>query len=305
MQMTEQATLLMTQPTCRRPALGAWAPLLFLLGAGAGVEASAAEFDCVTEPRQTVEIRSSVDGLIQRIDVDRGDIVKAGQVLASLESGLEKSSADLARFKAEMHGAVQSGENRLTYASIKASRREQLNQEHYVSAQDRDEAVGERHLAESQLVESKENKQLALLEYQRASEQLRLRTVVSPINGVIVERLMNPGELSDNHDQRRPILKIADVSVLYVETLLPLAALGKVRAGMEASVTPEAPIGGHYTAKVKVVDRVIDAASGTFGVRLELPNKALALPAGIKCRVAFADVAADAAMPPVATRRSN
>ena len=256
-----------------------------------GAEASgAAEFDCVTEPSQTVEIRAAVDGLIQRVYVDRGDLVKAGQPLVALDSGLEKASAELAYFKARMRGPVLSGEVRLSTASVKAARREQLNQEHYVSAQDRDEAVGDRSLAESQLMESKENQQLAEFEYQHANEQLRLRTVTSPIGGLVVERMMNPGELADNHDQRRPILKLADISTLHVETLLPLEAIGKIRPGTEATVMPEAPIGGHYVATVKVVDRVIDPASGTFGVRLELANRKLEIPAGVKCRVAFTEV---------------
>jgi RND family efflux transporter MFP subunit len=272
----------------RTPFAGGWFASLAALGAASA--ASAGEFDCVTEPSQTVEIRASVDGLIERINVDRGDIVKAGQVLVVLESSLEKAGAELARFKANMSGAVQTAENRLDYAKIKAARREQLHEEHYVSTQDMDESVGERRLAESQLVESRESKRLAELEFQRASEQLLLRTVTSPINGVVVERLMNPGELSDNRDQRRPIMKIADISTLHVETLLPLEALGKVRPGLEAMVTLEPPLGGRYPAKVKVVDRVIDAASGTFGVRLELPNHKLELQAGVKCKVAFEDV---------------
>ena len=50
---------------------------------------------------------------------------------------------------------------------------------------------------------------------------------------------------------------------------------------------PERPIGGSYSAVVKVVDRVIDAASGTFGVRLELPNRERKIPAGVRCRVRF------------------
>jgi membrane fusion protein (multidrug efflux system) len=56
---------------------------------------------------------------------------------------------------------------------------------------------------------------------------------------------------------------------------------------MRAKVIPEAPIGGQYTAEVKIVDKVIDAASGTFGVRLELPNPNYRLPAGLKCKVIF------------------
>jgi len=58
---------------------------------------------------------------------------------------------------------------------------------------------------------------------------------------------------------------------------------------MHAKVIPEAPIGGQYTAEVKIVDRVIDAASGTFGVRLELPNPGYRLQAGLKCKVIFQD----------------
>jgi hypothetical protein len=50
---------------------------------------------------------------------------------------------------------------------------------------------------------------------------------------------------------------------------------------------PEAPIGGRYQSTVSMVDRVVDAASGTFGVQIELPNPKLTIPAGVKCRVSF------------------
>jgi RND family efflux transporter MFP subunit len=252
--------------------------------------ALAGEFDCVTEPSQTVEIRASVEGLIDRIYVDRGQMVKAGQTVAVLDAGMEKSNAELARFKSTMKGALQSGENRLEYAGLKATRSEQLHKERFVSAQDRDEALTERRLAEAQLLELRDNQRLAEIEYQRSNEQLRLRTLTTPISGVVTERLMNPGELADNRDLRRPILRIANISLLHVETLLPLEAHRKVKPGQTATVIPEAPIGGQYQARVKVVDKVVDAASGTFGVRLELSNPKLEIPAGVKCKVVFPDV---------------
>ena len=71
-----------------------------------------------------------------------------------------------------------------------------------------------------------------------------------------------------------------------VEVVLPATVYNRIRRGETATVTPEAP-GGRYTATVTLVDRVIDAASGTFGVRLELPNPNLAIPAGAKCKVRF------------------
>jgi multidrug efflux pump subunit AcrA (membrane-fusion protein) len=77
-------------------------------------------------------------------------------------------------------------------------------------------------------------------------------------------------------------------ATLRVEVFVPTAYHGQIRVGSEAEVRPEQPIGGVHVAKVAVVDHVIDAASGMFGVRLTLPNPQLALPAGIRCNVTFA-----------------
>jgi len=52
-------------------------------------------------------------------------------------------------------------------------------------------------------------------------------------------------------------------------------------------VLPEIPDGARYTGRVRVIDRLVDAASGTFGVRVELPNPQRRMPAGIRCRAEF------------------
>ncbi len=67
----------------------------------------------------------------------------------------------------------------------------------------------------------------------------------------------------------------------------PIDLLGKITVGTRAEVIPEEPVGGVYEARVKVIDRVVDAASGTFGVRIELTNPRNRLPGGIKCKVRF------------------
>ena len=82
-------------------------------------------------------------------------------------------------------------------------------------------------------------------------------------------------------------MKLALIDPLKVEVILPLEAYGKIKTGMTGQVIPEG-LGGRYPASVKIVDRVFDAASGTFGVRLELPNHKGALPGGIRCQVEFA-----------------
>ena len=68
---------------------------------------------------------------------------------------------------------------------------------------------------------------------------------------------------------------------------MPVEAYGKVKPGLQIDVAPEIPEGMRYRATVKVVDRLLDSASGTFGVRLELPNPKYELPAGIRCVASF------------------
>ena len=118
----------------------------------------------------------------------------------------------------------------------------------------------------------------------RAEEVVRQRQLRSPLDGVVVERLLLPGEY---RNEQSPILTLAQIDPLRVEVFVPTSHYGRIRTGSIAKVHPEQPLGGEYEATVKVVDRVLDAASGTFGVRLELPNPTLSIPAGIRCRVVF------------------
>ena len=100
------------------------------------------------------------------------------------------------------------------------------------------------------------------------------------------------------------MLTLARIDLLRVEVYVPTAYYGQIGEGILAKVRPEQPIGGVYWANVTVVDRVLDAASGTFGVRLELPNPELRLPAGIGCKVSF-ETSTSMEMPALARRRSE
>jgi RND family efflux transporter MFP subunit len=248
--------------------------------------ANAAEFDCLIEARQQVEIRSPVEAVIESVLVQRGDLVKKGQVIATLESGPERASLELARSRATMQGELKAAEARMDLAQKKMLRAAELYKQNFVSVNARDEAEAEFRFSTEQLRQAKENQKLAELEVQRSTEVLALRTIKSPFSGVVVEVLQKPGEFSSTN-LKDPIVKLAEVDPLHVEVILPVALYGKIKVGAQALVLPEQPVGGRYSATVKVVDRVIDAASGTFGVRLELPNRNRAIPAGARCRVRF------------------
>lgn len=128
------------------------------------------------------------------------------------------------------------------------------------------------------------NDRLADMELRKSTAEIARRTIRSPISGVVMERSLSTGEFA----KQDPILKIAQLDPLRVEAFAPVSLLGKIVVGSEAQVLPQAPVNGSYSAIVTVVDRVIDAASGTFGVRLELPNPNFLLSAGLKCKLRFA-----------------
>ncbi len=129
------------------------------------------------------------------------------------------------------------------------------------------------------------NDRLADLELRRSTAEIARRTIKSPIPGVVTERSLSTGEFA----KQDPIMKIAQLDPLRVEAFAPVSMLGTISIGDEVQVLPQEPVNGSYTAKVTVVDKVIDAASGTFGVRLELPNPDYQLSAGLKCTLKFAE----------------
>lgn len=244
----------------------------------------AAEFECVIEAQQVVKLATPVVGVVSRLDVDRGDIVHQGQIVGKLEDGVEAAALALARARATNEFTIGSIEARLRFLRRKYGRLDELHGKAVSSLASLDEAEAEAKIAEQQLKEAHLSREMARLQAQQAEEILNQRTLRSPIDGVVVERLLVPGEY---RNEQSPVLTLAQIDMLRVEVFVPVAFYGQIRKGSRAEVKPEQPIAGSYRAIVTVVDRVLDAASGTFGVRLALPNADLQLPAGIGCKVSF------------------
>jgi RND family efflux transporter MFP subunit len=257
---------------------------LFCLG-WVSATAYGIELDGVIEPYMVVKVGSAIPGIIQTVNVDRGDFVKKGQVIATLQSGVEKALKEIARARAEMKANIKGKERNLDFFARKQQRSENLYKKEAMPFSQMDEVETNRILAEMQLQEALENKRLAELEYKRTVEVVKRMTIRSPVNGVVVERFLSPGEYIEDQS----ILKLAQIHPLNIEVIAPVSLFASIKLGMHAKVIPEVPIGGEYTAEVKIVDRVIDAASGTFGVRLEMPNPNYKLPAGLRCKVIFLD----------------
>jgi len=234
-----------------RAAIGA---LLILAGLPGG-NARAAKITalgCMLEPSKMVEISSPVPGVLDQVTVQRGDPVYAGEILFRLKAGVETAAVELARAKAD-------------FAERKAGRNQDLYVDDLLSAHERDEI-------ETEVL-------LARLELRQREQELALRAVSSPIYGVVVDRLQDEGEYV-NVD---PVIRVARLDPLRVELLLPANYFGKIRPGQKLGITARPALGKSRDAEVTTVDPLIDPASGTFRVQLEMSNPANAIPAGLRC----------------------
>lgn len=213
-------------------------------------------FDGLVQPKEIIDFSSQAPGILKEIPVERGDWVKKGDVLAKLKSSSEEV-------------AVKAARARMEFIKRKMERNEQLIEKHLVSTHDKDEIETEIELGK-----------LALLE---AKEKLAGKTIRSTIDGVVVSRMGAPGE----YVGEEPFVTVAQINPLSVEIIVPDVFFGKIKEGDVGTVTLQLPKESTIEAKVVIVDDVLDAASSTFGVRLELPNPDLLIPAGIKCKVKF------------------
>ena len=203
--------------------------------------------------------------------------------MVRLDSSVEESNLALIRARSEMVATIEARKARLNFAIREHKRKEDLYQKDIITLGEIDEAETNKIIAERELQEAVEQKHIASLELKQVQDVVERRIIRSPINGIVTERFLSIGELVDE----QPILKLAQLDPLNVEVIAPVTLLNSIMVGDKAEVMPEKPIEESYVGIVKIVDRVVDAGSGTFGIRIELSNPNYSLPAGLKCNVRF------------------
>lgn len=259
--------------------------LSFIIGSESAIGNDLIEFEGLIEPYEIVDVGTPVEGVVTQVKVQRSSSVRKGEPLVLLESSVESAVVDRARMLAAAEGELKLRKERLAFAKRMHMRVQELFNGEAISAEKNDEAATEVLLACAHLQKAEENRSLARLDLERARAILARRTIKSPISGIVVERFVAPGEFVDN----QPLLRVAQMDPLRVEVILPADMFRKIKPGMVADVVPETDSSANYRSTVTIVDRIIDPASGTFGVRLELPNPDYRLPSGLKCTVRFLD----------------
>jgi RND family efflux transporter MFP subunit len=248
---------------------------------------------CVIEPAQTSEVSATASGVLDSVLVERGAVVRKGQLLATLHSDVERAAYEAARARAASESEVSALDAARDLAKTKLRRMHALSQLDYGGRLELETAAAEFEIADHRLQQAREALTVARRDEELSRAQLEQRRVRSPIDGIVADRLLNPGERVDG----RPIFRVVSLDRLRVEVVVPASRFGRIRPGMEARVTAEAADSPEVDAKVVQVDRFVDAASGTFRARLALSGSDR-VPAGVRCRVAFAGEADLASAPP-------
>lgn len=257
---------------------GALALSAALLAAAPAAAATLA--GCLIEPERSAEVGSPVAGVIERVEVERGQRVRKGQVLAVLRAEVERASLDVAKSRAESNADLEAAAANAAFQHDRLVRAEDLFRQSFISQQALDQARTESRLADQKLKQAREQRAISRQERDVAEAQLSQRVIRSPMDGVVAERHATAGERADD----KPLLRIARIDPLRVQLVVPTSLYGQLRVGGQVAVQPDLPGAARQNARVTLVDKVIDPASNTFRVQLELPNPDLALPAGLRCK---------------------
>lgn len=253
---------------------------------------------CLIEPDQVADVGSPVTGVIDRLPVALGDTVQVGQPLVFLRTDVERANTEVATLRAQVESEIKAAAANLSLAQQKVGRTRQLLAQQFVSPQALEQAQAEADVASQKLALARSQQRIYAQERAVSQAQLDMRTLRSPIQGVVVERYSQPGERVED----RPVVRVATIDPLRVSLLVPMAQYGQVGVGDVLTIRPELAGMAPLRATVHYVDKVVDAASNTFRVRLKLPNPNHKLPGGLRCKVDWAAAPAPIRATPPATR---
>jgi membrane fusion protein (multidrug efflux system) len=242
-------------------------------------------------PNQLVNIFSRVDGYIAKIYVDKGDLVKANQLLVEIDHtdyvhAVNQAKANLLSAKAK----VVQQEAAVRNAALTLDRMQALIKDQFVSQQDLDTAMVNRDAALALQDSLRAQVQQMAVALAQAETNLAYSYIRAPFAGYIAERNLDPGAYvsgttASTSTMSRGILSIHDVETVrtlieVVEKDVPLIKIGQ-RADVRAEAYPNEVFEGTVTRIVQALNR----ATRTMTVEVDLPNKDHRLKGGMFARV--------------------
>jgi RND family efflux transporter MFP subunit len=231
-------------------------------------------------PQTRVAVTPKLQGRLERVLVDIGARVSAGQTVATLDAREIVAQVDAARAAVNVaRASVDSAEAALSNAVLELDRSRNLFERGALPRQRLDAAdtahrgaVAQRDLARANLAQA----EAAL---RRAAEVRRDAVLVSPIAGVVVERNYDAGNLVGPGD--KPVVAVADVRVLELEAGVSELEAGRLRVGMPARIDVQARPGQAFEGQLAAIAPEIDARNRHFQVEVRVPNERAELLSGM------------------------
>jgi len=229
-------------------------------------------------PYLKVELHAKVSGYVDQINVDIGDEVKSGQLLARLE--VPESRDELARAKAAQQRAeADDKEAHLVRTRLNAVNRDNPN---LVAQQELDAAEAKDATAEAAISGAR-------AEVQKYETLLAYTRIIAPFDGVITYRYADPGSLiqagTASDTQSLPLVCLSDNYRLRLDFPVSIAYVKEIHPGDQLEVRVESLNGKPFTGIISRCAQKIDQETRTMLTEIEVPNLKLELVPGMYATV--------------------
>jgi membrane fusion protein, heavy metal efflux system len=235
---------------------------------------------------------SLVGGIVRRVNAELGQTIARGQTVAVVFSDeLAQAQSRYLAAMAELEEHHKHHARTMKLVEIGAASKEEFEQ-----------ATTKLRAAESEVASLRQRLILLGLSSQRinslrSSSQINSEvSLPSPVTGTVIARSANPGEVIQADKE---ILRVADLSSVWVIGQVYEKDLGRIRVGSGASITSEAYPGRVFRGQISYVDPTLDPATRTAQVRIELANPGQLLKIGMYVNVVFATLGGSESTVPV------
>lgn len=222
-------------------------------------------------PQSRVAVGTKLPGRLERVLVNIGDQVRAGQTVATMDAREIQAQVDAAQAAVNVAKAgLDAAEAALSNAALEHDRATNLFEKGAIPRQRLDAADTAHRAATAQRDLARASLAQAEAARRRAGEVRRDATLRSPIAGVIVERNYDAGNLVSPGD--KPVVSVADSRVLKLEAGVGELDAGRLRVGMPARVEVQARPGTTFEGELAAIAPEIDAKNRQFQIQVRLLN---------------------------------
>jgi RND family efflux transporter MFP subunit len=240
----------------------------------------ASNVDSFTEPYRTINVSSAEQGIITKMLVKEDDIVREGQLLATLDMDVLEAAKEIAKAGKDCLGRIKSATAAVELKKERYEKLQELQADGNAHPKEVSLAKAELEIAEAELLAAKEEQKIKELEYARIGAQLERRKITSPIDGIVTKVHK---EVSEEIAATDPIV-LTLVQCDRLKIVFPVAAseVGRFTVGQKVAVNFP---GDTVVAKgsIEAVSRVTDPESGTVRVRVVIDNSQKRYRSGMAC----------------------